>query len=167
MRNYKSLDAYKYFVDGWVLETLWKFYSTSDTFLLIGKVQHFYALRETPLKPWVAIRKNGMVECGHCTCMAGLAETCSHVAAILFWLETAIHVHKETTCTSKPNSWLPPSLPTARQKVPFITMEELDGEDSCAEKTEHMERYKPYSEMDRDRQTSTHCPGVRGIVQGS
>lgn len=41
------------------------------------------------------------------------------------------------------------------------------GEDSCAEKTEHTERYKPYSEIDRDRQTSTHCPGVRGIVQGS
>lgn len=126
MRNYKSLDAYKYFIDGWVLETSWKFYSTSDTFLLVGKVQHSYALRETPLKPWVVIRKNGMVECGHCTCMAGLAETCSHVAAILFWLETAIRVHKETTCTSKPNSWLPPSLPTARQKIPFITMEELE-----------------------------------------
>ena len=124
MRNYKSLDAYKYFVDGWVLETSWKLYG--DIFLLVGKVQHSYALRETPLKPWVAIKKNGMVECGHCTCMAGLAETCSHVAAILFWLETAIRVHEETTCTSKTNSWLPPSMPTARQKVPYTTMEELE-----------------------------------------
>ena len=124
VKNYKSLEAYKYFIDGWVLETSWKLYG--DTFLLIGKVKHSYALREAPLKPWVAIKKNGTVECGHCTCMAGLAETCSHVAAILYWLETAVRIREETTCTSKPNSWLPPSMPTACNNVPYITMEQLE-----------------------------------------
>ena len=92
----------------------------------MGKVNHSYAVSQTPLNPWVAIRKNGMVECGHCNCMAGLAETCSHVAAILYWLETAVRLHEETTCTSKPNSWLPPSMPVACHKVPYVTMEELE-----------------------------------------
>ena len=64
IRNYKSLDAYKYFTDGWVLETSWKLFG--DVFLLMGKVNHSYAVSQTPLNPWVAIRKNGMVECGHC-----------------------------------------------------------------------------------------------------
>ena len=124
MRNYKSLDAYKYFAEGWVLETSWKLYG--DVFLLVGKVNHSYAVNKTPLKPWVAIRKNGVVECGHCDCMAGLAETCSHVAAILYWLETAVRIRDETTCTSKPNSWLPPSMPANCHQVPYCTMEELE-----------------------------------------
>ena len=92
----------------------------------MGKVNHSYAVSQTPLNPWVAIRKNGMVECGHYDCMAGLAETCSHVAAILYWLETAVRLREETTCTSKPNSWLPPSMPVACHKVPYVTMEELE-----------------------------------------
>ena len=83
-------------------------------------------MSQTPLKPWVAIRKNGTVECGHCICMAGLAETCSHVAAILHWLETAVRIRDNTSCTSKPNSWLPPSIPTPCQQVPNVTMEELE-----------------------------------------
>ena len=114
VRNYKSLEAYK-------------------VFLLVGRVKHSYALRDTPLKLWVAIKKSGTVECGHCTCMAGLAETCSHVAAILYWLETAVRIREETTCTSKPNSWLPPSLPAACNKVPYITMEKL-GETAAKRK---------------------------------
>ena len=95
-------------------------------FLLIGKVKHSYSINQAPLKPWVAIRKNGSVECGHCTCMAGLGETYSHISAILYWLETAARIHNETTCTSKSNSWLPPSLPAACQEVPYVTMEELE-----------------------------------------
>lgn len=41
----------------------------------------------TPLKCWVAVDKDGVVLCGHCLCMAGLGEVCSHVAAVLFLLE--------------------------------------------------------------------------------
>ena len=45
--------------------------------------------------------------CGHCTCIAGLAESCSYVAALLYWLETAVHIHEQTMSTSKANAWLP------------------------------------------------------------
>ena len=92
----------------------------------IGKVKHSYAIGQAPLKPWVAVRKNGPVICGLCTCMAGLDETCSHVAAILYWLETAVRISEDTTCTSKPNTWLCPTMPRACQQVPFVTMEELE-----------------------------------------
>ena len=131
MKNYKSLQVYKYFVDGWVLETAWKVFT--DIFLLVGKVRHSYAIRETPLKPWVAIKKNGIVQFGHCTCMAGLGETCSHVAALLYWLETAVRIKTETSCTSRENLWLWPSQRNSTASgavkgsaVPYITMEELE-----------------------------------------
>lgn len=92
VKNYKSITAHKYFIDGWVLDTCWKGYG--DMFLLAGKVKHSYTSSKLPLQPWVGIRMNGSVEYGHCTmsCMAGLAETCSHVAAILYWLETAVRI---------------------------------------------------------------------------
>lgn len=58
--------------------------------------------------------------------MAGLAETCSHIAAILYWLETAVRICHNTSCTSKPNIWLPPSVPKACPQVPYVTLEELE-----------------------------------------
>ena len=134
MRNYKSLDAYKYFIDGWVLEASWKLYG--DIVLMTGRVKHSYAASLTPLRPWVAIRKNGIVEYGHCTCMAGLAETCSHIAAMLYWLETAVRIRRDATCTSKPNVWLPPSMPAACHQVPYLTMEELEQTASQRKKVE-------------------------------
>lgn len=124
IKNYKSLGAYKYFVDGWVVETTWKFFG--NTFLLMGRVKHSYSLNETPLKPWVAVRNDGRVEYGHCTCMAGLAESCSHIGALLYWLETAARIKNETSCTSKPNSWMAPSaMPEPCQHVPYVTLDEL------------------------------------------
>ena len=94
--------------------------------LLIGKVKHSYSVNSSVLLPWIAVRMNGTVEYGHCTCMAGLGETCSHIAAILYWLETAARITKTTSCTSMPNSWLPPALPRTCTEVPYVTLEELE-----------------------------------------
>ena len=44
-------------------------------------------IREKPLDTWVIMRPDGSVDSAHCTCMAGLDECCSHVAAVLFTLE--------------------------------------------------------------------------------
>ena len=82
VKNYKSLQSYKYFTSGWVLEDEWKC-SEEGIVLIIRKVRHSYAASKPPLRPWVLVRCNGTVLVGHCTCMAGLAETCSHVGAVL------------------------------------------------------------------------------------
>ena len=50
--------------------------------VVLGKVRHSYAASKSLLKPWVIIQTNGTVEVAHCTCMAGLAETCSHICEI-------------------------------------------------------------------------------------
>jgi len=79
VKNYKSLQSFKYFTSGWVLEVEWKEYSKENIVLILGKVRHSYAASKTPLRPWVLVRSNGTILVAHCTCMAGLAETCSHV----------------------------------------------------------------------------------------
>ena len=47
-------------------------------------------LNENPHLQWDAINLRGTsVETAHCTCMAGLGESCSHIGALLFKLEGA------------------------------------------------------------------------------
>ena len=71
VKIYKELQSCKYFTAGWILEQRWKYFT--DHCLIFGKVNHSYA---SSLQPWVIIKSTGTVECGHCTCMAGLGETC-------------------------------------------------------------------------------------------
>ena len=55
--------------------------------ILTASVRHSQSVTATPLKPWVAAEKCGNIVCAHCTCMAGLGEACSHIAALLFSAE--------------------------------------------------------------------------------
>ena len=57
---------------------------------------------------WVCLKKeDGWVLTANCTCMAGLGSACSHVAALLFKLETAVHVglNERTAPTSELCAW--------------------------------------------------------------
>ena len=121
VKNYISLQSYKYFTAGWVIQHKWKPYK--DVCCVIGKVNHSFSLSSPPLKPWVIINKNGTVVCGHCTCMAGLGETCSHVSALLYWIEYKVRRRDEVSSTSKENKWLEPAAIT---NVPYLQLEDID-----------------------------------------
>ena len=58
--------------------------------------------------------------------MAGLGETCSHIAALLYWLKTAVRIQLDTICISQPNTWLSQSMPSACVEVPYVTLEALE-----------------------------------------
>ncbi|XP_061151792.1 uncharacterized protein LOC133165904 [Syngnathus typhle] len=102
LKAYKSLDAYKYFTAGFMHDGLIWQIPNKNRFLLMTKVKHSQRMNDPPLRPWVAIAKDGQILCCHCTCMAGLGETCSHSAASLFALETLIRMKTATSCTSLP-----------------------------------------------------------------
>ena len=104
VKNYKTLQSYKYFTAGWILEHRWKCFT--DCCLIVGKVNHSYALTSSSLQPWVIIKSTGTVVCGHCTCMAGLGETCSHVGALLYWIEYQVRSYADISSTSKLNLWI-------------------------------------------------------------
>ena len=113
MKAYKSLEGYKYFVDGWVAKVLVQHGTTtsgSDFAVVIARVRHSQKLSDTPVKPWIAALQNGTVLCAHCTCMAGLGEACSHVAALLFTMEANTRYRNSVSCTSQLCAWLPPTL---------------------------------------------------------
>ena len=45
-------------------------------------MNHSQRMNNKPLTPWVIVSKDGQIVSGHCNCMAGMGETCSHIA---FW----------------------------------------------------------------------------------
>ena len=124
VKNYKSLQSYKYFTSGWVLEVEWKEYCEDSIVLVRGRVRHSFAASKPPVQPWILLGSNGTVIVAHCTCMAGLAETCSHVGAVLHWLETAVRLHNSTSYTSKENKWL---MPKPVQEIPYLPLSRAGG----------------------------------------
>ncbi len=52
-----------------------------------------------PLTPWVIAEESGKIVAGHCDCMAGLGETCSHVASPLFAIESGVRIRDSMTVT--------------------------------------------------------------------
>lgn len=65
-------------------------------------------MSEKNLKPWLIISPNGSISSAHCTCMAGLGEVCSHVAAIAFSLHFK-NRSDDMSCTDKLSVWLVPA----------------------------------------------------------
>ena len=87
LKTYKSLDGYNFFVNGWVNSVTVLPIGKQKNYLFLAVVKHSQSLSVAPLKAWIAIKGDGEILCAHCTCMAGLGEACSHVAAVLFAAE--------------------------------------------------------------------------------
>ena len=70
MENYKSLEAYKFFQDGWV-QTVMHMKIEGDVLLMRSDVRPSYRTTSEPHKSWITVKSNGNVLAGHCNCMAG------------------------------------------------------------------------------------------------
>ena len=79
-------------------------------------------MRENPLLPWVIVESSGKIISGHCNCVAGLGETCSHVASLLWAIEAGVRMRDSMTVTQKKDYWiLPPSL----KDVPYAPLSQI------------------------------------------
>jgi len=58
---------------------------------------------------WVITESDG-------TILAGLAESCSHIASVLFYIEALIRINGKLACTQVKCSWL---LPTYVNEVSY------------------------------------------------
>lgn len=73
------------------------------------QVYHSQSLTDKLLRPWVITEPDGNIITAHCTCMAGLWETCSHVAALLFSVDVAVRLRDSKTPAQFPAGWAVPS----------------------------------------------------------
>ena len=70
---------------------------------------HSQRLCEKPLIPWVITLPNGEIKSAHCTCMAVLTESCTHITAILFWIDIKVRMLKSKIVTAEKFYWLVPT----------------------------------------------------------
>ena len=76
-----------------------------------------------PLTPWIISHKDGKVLAAHCDCMAGLGESCSHVASLLWAVEAGAKKRDSLTVTDKKGIyWV---LPSAVKKVPYSKISDI------------------------------------------
>ena len=61
--------------------------------------------------------KEGKILGAHCDCMAGLGESCSHVASLLWVLAVGVEKRDSLTVTQKTAYWV---LPPAVRSVPYL-----------------------------------------------
>lgn len=94
------------------------------------QVNHSQALSAQPLEPWIIMKEDGEVKAAHCTCMAGLGEACSHIGALLFYLEATVSFREDQACTDKINKWLPPYI----TNVPCSPIAQIDFSSSTAKR---------------------------------
>lgn len=87
-------------------------------------------MNELLLKPWIVAEKTGTVLTAHCTCMAGLGETCPHAAALMFAVMSGVRMRDDTACPSLPCRWL------QLTKTKKITCSELFSIDMTCPRTQ-------------------------------
>lgn len=76
---------------------------------MLAKVRHSQRMNEALISIWIITEKNGVVVSAHCLgCKAGLAESCSHIACVLFYLESWTKIHGKLACTQMACQWILP-----------------------------------------------------------
>ena len=123
LKVYKNLDGYNFFVNGWVtnIDVISCQATKTKVFILMSLVKHSQHLAAPPLKVWVATKQQVEVICAHCTCMAGLCEACSHIAALLLAVEK--QTAKKSVCLHITSLFL---SSTIFRSVPFAEIAHID-----------------------------------------
>ncbi|XP_065088846.1 uncharacterized protein LOC135710255 [Ochlerotatus camptorhynchus] len=109
VRNTRSIEAFKKFEAGFIHSVYGGV--VNDLHIVRGKIYHSMRMNEPLLISWIIIQPNGSILSAHCTCVAGVSETCSHVSALLFALAN-LHFMTSTcklTVTELPSYWARPA----------------------------------------------------------
>ena len=91
LSDYKNSKAYSYYTNGWLQPLLYHPLSGSPYCVLKGECQKSQSIRESMHKLWIVVEKDPVkIRSCHCTCMAGMGQTCNHVASAMYRVEAAV-----------------------------------------------------------------------------
>ena len=120
LSDYKQSKAYSYFSQGWLGQLQFNNINGDSTLCLLrGSCRPSQRSNDIPHRLWICLEKQtGKIVCTHCTCMAGMSQTCNHIAAALFRIESASRLGlNNPSCTSAPCEWLPNSKAVEPTKI--------------------------------------------------
>ena len=118
------------------------------------QVNHSQKLSEKPLTPWIIAEQDGKLLAGHCDCMAGLGETCSHVASLLWAIEAGVRIRDSKTVTDKHAYWI---MPNGVKDVHYAPVREMDfiGKKKSQSAMQNLSFSRPSLSGDRGRASSS------------
>ena len=157
-KAYKSLDSYNYMVSGFITSVQGK--AIGNNFVVIGKVRHSQRMNDTPVPIWIIANNEGTVLSAHClACKAGLAECCSHIGSVLFYIEAWNRIHGKLACTQVKCTWL---LPTYVNEVPYSEVKDINFKSAKKLKTELDDRI---DDLCQSFTTQIVKPTVKPVVE--
>ncbi|XP_040071122.2 uncharacterized protein LOC115313676 [Ixodes scapularis] len=90
-KSHKMGEAYNAFVSGKVKRLVsFKAGKRGEGIVVIAATVEASQMLTKAYQPWCVVQDDGTVTSAHCTCMAGLGECCTHVAALLFSVEATV-----------------------------------------------------------------------------
>ena len=112
--EYKEGKGFRYYSTGFVKEIFWTGLNENYEHCIVKcKVTPSQRTSSSPYNVWAVIKKEnpgGEIYSAYCSCTAGLAGSCNHVAAILFRIEAALSSGiTKPTCTGKLCTWNVPA----------------------------------------------------------
>ena len=120
LSDYKNCKAYSYYKNGWLQPLLFHPITEKSKYAVFkGECRKSEKINDPFHKFWVVVEKNSSkIRSAHCTCMAGMSQTCNHVASALFRIEAAVRLGlTNPACTSIPSEWLPNRKEVTWKKV--------------------------------------------------
>ena len=121
-KAFRSLEAYNQMVSGFIYNV--QGHMIASKFVVLAKVRHSQRMNEALIPIWIITEKDGTINCAHCLgCKAGLAESCSHIASVLFYLEAWTKVNGRLACTQMKCSWI---LPSFASEVEYARVREIN-----------------------------------------
>ena len=120
-KAFKSLEAYKQVVSGFVTSVQGA--ETLNKIVVVAKVRLSQRMND-PLILWIIAESDGTILSAHCLgCKAGLAESCSHLASIFFYIEAVTRIQGKLACTQTKCTWI---LPAYVREVPHSKLRDID-----------------------------------------
>ena len=121
-KAFKSLEAYKQVVSGFVNSVQGA--EILNKIVVVAKVKHSQRMNDPLIDIWIIAESDGTILSAHCLgCKAGLAESCSHVASVLFYIEAVTRIQGKLACTQTKCTWI---LPTYVREVPYSKVRDID-----------------------------------------
>lgn len=91
-KAFKSLEAFNQMVSGFVTSVVGNV--IAGKYVVRARVWHSQHINDPLVNIWVISENDGTILSAHCLgCKAGLAESCSHIASVLFMLEATTRIH--------------------------------------------------------------------------
>ena len=115
-KAYKSLEAYNFMVSGFITSV--QGCVVREKYIVTRKVRNSQRMNDPLMSIWVIADKDGTINSAHCLgCKARMAESCSHVASVLLYIEAWTRILGKLSCT-----WL---LPSYVKEVPYATVRDI------------------------------------------